>query len=251
MDDLFKAMQNARHCIVLTGAGVSTLSGIRDFRGKNGLYKEKNAEKIFDIDCFNRDPSIYYNAARVFIYEREEKKPSIVHNVLAQLEQLSLIKAVITQNIDSLHRKAGTVALIEIHGSLAVHYCPRCTHAPPMELKEVIDIVQSGSLPRCPLCNTVIRPAITFFGENLPVKALRDAQYEAEHADLMVVLGTSLTVNPAAALPEITLRHGGSIAIINEGATPFDRFAAFRFDDLQTVFEYIAQKISSRFSTPQ
>jgi NAD-dependent deacetylase len=251
---LFQKITQSRHCVALTGAGVSTLSGIRDFRGKNGLYREMDAEKIFDIDYFIRDPSFYYRAAGSFIYNIHEKEASIVHTTLAKLEARGFLKALITQNIDLLHQKGGSRRVIEIHGSPGIHYCPDCASPgdvekfsageggrgglPPglMAFEEAAAIVKAGGLPRCSRCSRVLKPAITFFGENLPARALGDAETEAGRADLLLVLGTSLTVYPAAALPDLTLRRGGEIVIVNNMETPLDRRCAMRFSDLGEVF---------------
>jgi NAD-dependent deacetylase len=261
-DALYEMISNASYCAALTGAGVSTLSGIRDFRGKNGLYKETDAEKIFDIGYFARDPSFYYNAARSFIYNLNEKEASIVHLTLGKLERLGFLKAVITQNIDLLHQKGGSRRVIEIHGSPSVHYCRRCSDLKQVEdlaaskdgslpgrgdlmgFEEAAALVRSGELPRCGKCGDVLKPAITFFGESLPVRALEDAEKTAGAASLLLVLGTSLTVYPAAALPELTLRSGGKIVIVNDMETPLDRYAALRFEDLETLF----QVLDSRFN---
>jgi len=249
---LFEKISRAKHCTAFTGAGVSTLSGIPDFRGKDGLYNKTgnedepgdyiDAEKIFDIDYFVKDPSLYYKASYSLIYELEKRKPSIVHTALAALEQRGILKAVITQNIDLLHEKAGSVNVIEIHGSPKVHYCLRCAGV-QMPFAQVAAIVQSGALPDCPNCGKVLKPAITFFGEALPMNAMRDAMAEAQKSDLMLVLGTSLTVYPAASLPQYTVRQGGEIVIVNNMPTPLDNMAAFRFDDLENVFEAIQQSL--------
>ncbi|MDR2144514.1 MAG: NAD-dependent deacetylase [Treponema sp.] len=254
-EELCALVKNAAYCVALTGAGVSTLSGIRDFRGKNGLYKEMDAEKIFDIDYFYRDPSFYYSHAD-FIYDLEEKRPSIVHTVLGALEAKGLVKSVITQNIDLLHTRGGSKKVIEIHGSPQVHYCPGCQNPSAAEeaalagseaikaggfmgFEEAAAIVRKGGMPRCSSCGRVLKPAITFFGESLPVTALSAAEAASQKADLMLVLGTSLTVFPAAGLPQLTLRGGGKIVIVNEMETPLDRYAAMRFSDLAVVFEGI------------
>jgi NAD-dependent deacetylase len=237
---LYDKIKNARHCVALTGAGVSTLSGIRDFRGKNGLYNEMDAEKIFDIQYFIKDPLFYYEKAGNFIYNIDEKEASVVHRVLGDLEKLGFVKTVITQNIDLLHQKGGSVHVIEVHGSPRFHYCLRCSGI-RMPFEEVAPIVRSGGAPRCPKCGRVLKPAITFFGENLPADALKEAASEAQEADLMLVLGTSLTVNPAAALPLYTLRRGGEIVIVNNMSTPLDNMAALRFDELEAVFTGLAK----------
>ena len=241
--DLFSLIQEAKHPVALTGAGVSTLSGIRDFRGKNGLYNEMDAEKIFDIDYFEKDPSFYYSKAGSFIYNLDEKKASIVHIVLGELEKLGYLKAVITQNIDLLHQKGGSKNVIEIHGSPKTHYCLRCAGV-DVSYEEAAKAVRKGEMPLCPKCERVLKPAITFFGESLPVNALRQAVTEAQQADLMLVLGTSLTVYPAASMPEYTLRNGGIIVIVNNMPTSLDSRAKICFDDLSTVFEELKTLLS-------
>jgi NAD-dependent deacetylase len=233
---LFEQIQNAKHLVALTGAGVSTLSGIRDFRGKNGLYNDMDAEKIFDIEYFMQDPSFYYRQAGTFIYNINEKEASVVHLVLGELEQRGLLKALVTQNIDLLHQKGGSRNVIEIHGSPSVHYCLRCAGV-RMGFDEAAALVRAGEMPRCPKCGRVLKPAITFFGESLPAEALRQATDEAQKADLMLVLGTSLTVYPAASMPDYTLRNGGAVVIVNNMPTPLDRQALLRFEDLGEVFE--------------
>jgi NAD-dependent deacetylase len=234
--ELFTLLKEARHAVALTGAGVSTLSGIRDFRGKNGLYNDMDAEKIFSMDYFEKDPSFYYSQAGSFIYNIDEKEPSVVHLVLAELEKRGFLKALITQNIDLLHQKGGSNNVIEIHGSPQVHYCLRCAGI-RAGFEEVAAVVKEGGMPKCPKCGRVLKPAITFFGESLPAQALRDAVGESQEADVMLVLGTSLTVYPAASMPEYTLRAGGKIVIVNNMPTPLDGRAAFHFDDLGSVFE--------------
>jgi NAD-dependent deacetylase len=254
IERLFALIAGAKYCAALTGAGVSTLSGIRDFRGKNGLYREMDAEKIFDLDMFYRDPSFHYSHAKYFIYNLDEKQPSVVHTVLGALEAKGMVKALITQNIDLLHTRGGSKRVIEIHGSPQAHYCPRCQSSAAAEeailagavqergfmtFDEAAAIVRKDEMPRCSTCGGVLKPAITFFGESLPVQALAAAETEAGKADLMLVLGTSLTVFPAAGIPQITLRAGGNIVIVNDMETPLDRYAAMRFPDLAAVFEGI------------
>ena len=235
LEVLFDKIKRAKHCVALTGAGVSTLSGIRDFRGKNGLYNDFDAEKIFDIEYFEKDPSFYYKASASLIYDIDKKDPSIVHTALAKMEERGFLKALITQNIDLLHEKAGSIHVIEIHGSPKIHYCLRCAGI-RMPFDEAAAIVRAGKLPKCPKCGGVLKPAITFFGENLPINALRDATAEAQKSDLMLVLGTSLTVYPVASMPQYTLSGGGEIVIVNNMPTPLDSRAALHFDDLEEVF---------------
>jgi NAD-dependent deacetylase len=240
IEDLYRAVKEARHCVALTGAGVSTLSGIRDFRGKNGLYNDMDAGKMFDIEYFSRDPGYYYRTAGSFIYNIDEKNASVVHTCLAELEEKGCLKALITQNIDLLHQKGGSRRVIEVHGSPRIHYCLRCSGV-RMPFEEAAALVKAGELPKCPKCGRVLKPAITFFGENLPVEALREAVEESQKADLMLVLGTSLTVQPAAGFPNYTLLRGGKIIIINNMPTPLDHLAFMHFDDLGEVFTILGK----------
>jgi len=167
-----------------------------------------------------------------------------VHHILAELEKRGFLKALITQNIDLLHTKAGSKRVIEIHGSPKTHYCLRCAGV-RMSFDEAAAIVHSGELPKCPKCGRVLKPAITFFGESLPIDALREATEEAQKSDLMLVLGTSLTVYPAASMPQYTLSRGGEIVIVNNMATPLDGRAVLHYDDLEEVFSALNEIIES------
>jgi NAD-dependent deacetylase len=269
---LIALITSARHCVALTGAGVSTLSGIPDFRGKNGLYTaglpreftDKYppevlalylsgldeptpflSEKVFDIDEFEKDPSYFYTNAGPLVYTVDEKEPSIVHTCLAELEQRGFVKAVITQNIDMLHQKALSRRVIEVHGSPHTHYCLHCAGI-RVGYAEVAELVKVGTMPRCPQCGRVLKPAITFYGESLPMDSRRAAETEAQDADLMLILGSSLTVQPAAAIPRTTLQRGGKLAIVNDMGTPLDEDVSLRLWDLEETFEGIRELLLSR-----
>jgi len=163
-----------------------------------------------------------------------------VHTVLGDLEKRGFLKALITQNIDLLHQKGGSKNVIEIHGSPTVHYCLLCSGV-RMKFEEAAAIVRGGEMPKCPKCGRVLKPAITFFGESLPIDALRQATSESQKADLMLVLGTSLTVQPAASMPNYTLRNRGKIVIVNNMPTHLDSSAILHFDDLAATFEELKQ----------
>jgi NAD-dependent deacetylase len=234
-------IRSARHCVAFTGAGASTLSGIRDFRGKNGLYSDPGVDqRMFDLSWFERDPSIYYSLAKDFIYGLGGKEPSEVHRFLARMETVGAVKAVITQNIDLLHQKAGSARVIELHGSPAVHACPRCGLEKVFD--EVAATVKEGKIPRCPGCSLALKPGIVFFGERLPEGAWKRAEGEAEAADLMLVLGTSLQVSPAASIPDICIRSGGKVVIVNDSATRLDPAAVLRFPDLGSLFGSLLER---------
>jgi NAD-dependent deacetylase len=237
---LSELISQARHAVVLTGAGISTLSGIPDFRGVGGLYHRKDidANKLFDLDYFMKDPSYYYIHSRDFLYNLEEKVPNVVHTTLAEWERRGKIHTIITQNIDLLHQKAGSQHVLELHGSPLHHHCLSC--GKHWNFEDIAIRVQTGEIPRCDHCGGIIKPDIVFFGEGLPENVLIQAEQEARTADLMLVLGTSLTVYPAAAIPEITLQCKGKIAIINRDATHLDRYACWTSRDLKQEFENLA-----------
>jgi len=243
MQEVIDFIKNAKHLVAFTGAGVSVLSGIKDFRGKNGLYKTMNAEKIFDLNVFRYDPSFYYSQAKDFVYNLDQKEPACTHRVLAKLEKLGFLKALITQNIDMLHQKAGNEHVIEVHGSATRHYCTSCGKDGDNEV--VFAKAKRGEVPHCEFCNGVMKPAITFFGESLPIAALNEAVSHVAKADALMVLGSSLTVYPAAALPSYTLQHGGRIMIVNDMQTSYDTEATLKYDDLGSVFEYLEKVIDS------
>ena len=232
------ALENARCVAAMTGAGVSTLCGIPDFRGPQGLYKNPNAERIFDIDWFDRDPSIYYRGCRDLVYGLDRFEPGHVHLALKRLEDAGRLDGIITQNIDMLHQKAGSSNVYEVHGSPILHHCRRCGAEKTFsEIRAMIedagglDALDHGYVPRC-ACGGAFKPDITFFGEPLPEEAFMRSQELAIRADVMLVLGTSLTVYPAAGIPRLTLQHGGKVFIVNAQPTSLDNLAVARLDDL-------------------
>ncbi|MCL2294352.1 MAG: NAD-dependent deacetylase [Spirochaetes bacterium] len=241
MDKFVNLLKESKYVVALTGAGISTLSGIKDFRGKDGLYKHKDADKMFDIDWFHRDPSIYYGAAKDFLYNMRDVSPSIVHQVLADLEAKGILKAVITQNIDVLHQKAGSKKVLELHGSIGIHRCIKCNATATFD--EVTEILNNNEVPHCKRCNVVFKPDIVFFGESLPMDVLSEAQVHASKADLCIVLGSTLTVNPAAMIPAFTVQNGGKLVIVNNMETYLDDRAALKYEDLGEVFHYLAENI--------
>ena len=236
MQKLIEAIRKAKRVGCLTGAGVSTLCGIPDFRGPQGLYKQKDAERIFDIDWFDRDPSIYYNGCAELVYGLDRFKPGPVHVALRHLEDLGLLKGIATQNIDMLHQKAGSSNVYEVHGSPILHHCRRCGDRKTFE--EVLAMLKRGGIPKCH-CGGTYKPDITFFGESLPEEAFVSAQSLAILSDVFLVLGTSLTVFPAAGLPRLTLQAGGKVFIVNAQPTGLDGRAAGVYRDLAAFADRI------------
>ncbi|MFP4563661.1 MAG: Sir2 family NAD-dependent protein deacetylase [Spirochaetia bacterium] len=243
IEKLLKLLKKSSYTVAFTGAGVSTYSGVADFRGKNGLYSRTDidANKLFDISYFRHDPSYYYTKSRDFIYGLKNIEPSIVHTELARLEGKGLLEAVITQNIDLLHHKAGSKKVVEVHGSPLVHRCLSCNKT--WDFDSIADIVMAGEVPECDECGGVIKPDITFFGEMLPADALEEAERLSIKAELMIVLGSSLVVQPAASIPLNTVRNGGTLVIVNDSPTPLDSYAELIYRDLGRVFTYISENL--------
>lgn len=229
MKRLVEAIKGAKCVGCLTGAGVSTLCGIPDFRGPQGLYRQPNAERIFDIDWFDRDPSVYYTGCADLVYGLGRYRPGPVHKALAHLEDIGLLKGIATQNIDMLHQKAGCSNVYEVHGSPMLHHCRRCGDEKSYD--EILEMLKVAPVPRC-RCGGAYKPDITFFGEALPEEAFRSAQALAIKSDVFLVLGTSLTVFPAAGLPRLALQAGGKVFIVNAQPTSLDEYAAGVYRDL-------------------
>ncbi len=244
IQELWELIQNSKHCVILTGAGISTLSGIPDFRGVGGLYQRKDidANRLFDVHAFKADPSYYYKHSKDFLYAKAAK-PNIVHEVLAKLENMGHIKAVVTQNVDILHQKAGSKEVFELHGSPMVHTCLSCNNE--YDFNSVLSKLEKQEVPHCSDCHGVLKPNIVFFGESLPIHAISMAEMHASKADLLIILGTSLTVFPAADIPHMALADGAKIAIINADKTYIDPHACYKADDLGEVFEGLNELINS------
>ena len=238
MKRLLEALKNAKRVGCLTGAGVSTLCGIPDFRGPQGLYKQPNAERIFDIDWFDRDPSVYYEGCRELVYGLSRFTPGPVHKALKHLEDLGLLAGIATQNIDMLHQKAGSSNVYEVHGSPILHHCRQCGKEKTFD--EILSMIGEEKLkvPRCE-CGGVYKPDITFFGEALPESAFRSAQELAIRSDVFLVLGTSLTVYPAAGLPSLALQAGAKLFIVNAQPTALDPQAVATYSDLNAFAEAV------------
>lgn len=219
--------------VALTGAGVSTASGIPDFRSPGGLYSQLS-QRTFEISFFYSDPAEYYKIAVEHIHTLADKQPSETHFMLARLEELDLLEAIVTQNIDGLHQKAGSKKVIEFHGDVISFYCTECET--DFDRAYVDGKIRSDGVPRCDRCHALIRPGIVFFGDMIPMDALYDSQRLVEDCDNFVVLGSSLEVNPAAGLALDAHRLGKRLIIINRGPTRLDPVASERYEVDLTAF---------------
>ena len=199
--ELASLIKQSRYVAALTGAGISTSAGIPDFRGANGLYATRryDPERTFDIQWFDRDPSVFYAFARDFLNLLSRIEPTDTHRALAQLERQHLLATVITQNIDGLHQKAGSEHVIELHGGFRYAHCRECGQG--YELEELKPSIFAGKIPLCGSCSGVIKPDVVFYGES--VQGMDEAIAHVRQASLLLVVGTSLTVYPAAMLPQL------------------------------------------------
>ncbi len=218
-------VRQSTHMVVFSGAGISTPSGIPDFRSAgSGLWQKDDPMEVASATAFRFRPKVFYDWLRPLMKAATAASPNPAHTALAVLEQAGIVKAVITQNIDGLHQRAGSSRVIELHGNMRVFYCPMCGAIAP-DAKEIIEEIQSGSIPRCPKCGGVVRPDITLYEEALPMKAWQAAETEIRSCDLLLVAGSSLEVFPAASLPYDALEKGAKVMLINYSPTPLDRRA--------------------------
>ena len=197
-----------KNCVVLTGAGISAESGIPTFRSKGGLWEKYDPMVYASIEVFRKDPSKYWQIRGDFIRDYDSYEPNTAHRALVELENLGIVRQVITQNIDGLHRKAGSRRVVEIHGSLREIICQQCdrTYLAPN--------IPGGNPPHCE-CGGVLKPNTVLFGEQLPTEALEVAIRESSTCRVMLVIGTSAVVYPAAHLPVVAKQNGAKIVEIN------------------------------------
>jgi len=204
---------------------VSTESGIPDFRSAEGIWAQFDPFEVAHIDAFRRDPARVWEFYALRLDVLSQAEPNDGHRALAALERAGLVRAVVTQNVDGLHARAGSREIVEVHGSLREAECVRCGVRVPMA-----DVLPHLPLPACPECGEVLKPGVVMFGELLPAAAIQCAQELAAEAALLLVVGSSLEVYPVAGLPEETLARGGALAIVNRGSTPWDARAELVLD---------------------
>lgn len=207
-------------CVALTGAGVSTESGIPDFRSPTGIWARYDPMEYATIDAFRRDPVKVWDFYARRLEVLKDAEPNPAHLALAELERRGLVEAVITQNIDRLHERAGSRNLLEVHGSIRTSRCLRCGERVPFD--EIVRLLEHAPAPPCPRCGRILKPDVVMFGELMPEREIERAFELARSAGLLLVVGSSLEVYPVAALPQETLDAGGALAIVNKGPTPYD-----------------------------
>jgi NAD-dependent deacetylase len=228
-DQLAELIRESERTVALTGAGISVPSGIPDFRSPGeGIWEKVDPMEVAHIDAFRADPSRFWGFYRPRFQTLGSKQPNAAHAALAELESRGLLDAVITQNIDMLHVKAGSQNVIEVHGSIRTSSCFDCGES--YELDEVTSLFNAQGAAICSECNGNVKPDVDLFGEMLPAAAMAEAERLAGEADLMLCVGSSLEVFPVAGLPSVTLASGGRLAIVTKGPTAFDADAEVKLD---------------------
>ena len=214
----------ARKIVAFTGAGVSAESGIPTYRGDGGMWKEYDPNKYADYGYFMKNPTYYWSFFKDVRYKAlVASSPNKAHKAIARLEELGKLDTVITQNIDGLHQAAGSTKVIELHGNTRIIGCLDCFAE--YDYETIHEQVQTEMPPTCSACGGTLKPRVVFFGESLPHGAMEDAATASTSADLMLVVGSTLAVFPAASLPLLAKRAGASLVIVNVGETAMDELA--------------------------
>jgi NAD-dependent deacetylase len=218
-------IHNSSYVVVFTGAGISTPSGIPDFRSPNsGLWEKYDPFEVASIWAFQHEPEKFFDWIRTLSLQADSAKPNQAHLAVANLENRGIVKSVITQNIDGLHQVAGSKTVFELHGSARTATCPFCEKKHTQEYFQPI-ILEAHGIPHCDHCGKMIKPDVVLFGEDLPSDTWNAAYQECLKADLVIVVGSSLEVYPANSLPETAKRNGAKLVINNLGPTHLDRDA--------------------------
>jgi NAD-dependent deacetylase len=218
-------INDSSYLVVFTGAGISTPSGIPDFRSPDsGLWEKYDPFEVASIWAFRHQPEVFFDWIRSISVQADNAKPNHAHLALANLEKRGIVKSVITQNIDSLHQMAGSKKVFELHGSARTATCPHCGKKHPQEYFRHM-IMEEQGIPHCDSCGKMIKPDVVLFGEDLPHDAWDGAYQECLQANLVFVVGSSLEVYPANSLPETALRNGAKLIINNLSPTHLDQRA--------------------------
>jgi NAD-dependent deacetylase len=237
-----RLIKEARLAVFFTGAGISTPSGVPDFRGSaDSLWNTNNAMEVASLSIFHENPEKFFNWLYPLATQIAAAKPNPAHLAVAEMEKAGWVKAVITQNIDHLHQDAGSVNVLELHGTITTATCSVCDRHFAMD-EYLPDFLNTRKIPKCSICGRVIKPDIILFEELLPFQIWSEAERLSEVCDLMVVAGSSLEVIPASTLPMNAVRTGAQLIIINQTPTPLDSMASIVLtNDVVDVLPNIAR----------
>lgn len=242
-EELASLIRERGPVVVLSGAGMSTESGIPDFRSAGGLWEQVDPYAVASIDAFRRDPVHVWRWYGPRVRMLVDAEPNAGHTALVALERAGHIRAVATQNIDALHSRAGSEDVLELHGSIRRFICLACGAVEALEA--VLAQLAERGAPECAACGSILKPGVVMFGEPVPVDAMARAERLCRETRLLLVLGSSLEVWPVAGLPDETLRAGGDVAIVSLGETPYDAQAALVVRDrTASVLAGVAQTLA-------
>jgi len=238
-------ISEASYCIALTGAGISTPSGIPDFRTPgSGIWTKYSPMEVGSLSAFRYHPDRFFDWLRPFVKQLFEADPNPAHQALARLEERGFIQAIITQNIDALHQKAGSQNVVEVHGSYHTLTCLGCYQQVNSTQELLDDLLERAIKPTCPDCGHLLKPDIILYEEQLPADKWRAARKEIMACDLLLILGSSLTVTPTCDLPLSALANGAKIIILNFSHTHIDDMAAVSLQgDLAELLPLITAKV--------
>lgn len=237
-------IRQAKHAVILTGAGISTPSGIPDFRSTDsGLWSKDEPLEVASLNVFRTHPERFFAWFRSLARQIFYAQPNAAHQAVSELEKNGFLQSIITQNIDALHQKAGSKSVIEMHGTMQTLTCTQCYHQVSAE-PYLAPFVETGEIPHCPKCHQTLKPDVILFGEQLPHAAWHKAQTEARQSDLMLVVGSSLEVLPVAGLPMQTLDRGGHLVIVNNAPTYINVRADVIFsEDVSIILPAITERV--------
>ncbi len=237
-------IRNSHHAVALTGAGISTPSGIPDFRSPgSGLWEQADPMTVASIWGFLEHPESFYEWVRPLAKLAMDAQPNPAHLALAELEAMGKLRAIITQNIDDLHQRAGSNYVLQVHGHMREATCIRCFDLVPAQ-PLIENFLREGTIPRCRVCGGVMKPNVVLFGEGLPTGVMHAAEEETRSCDVMLVAGSSLEVVPAADLPLVAVQHGAKLIIVNKSATPLDKRAAIVLrEDVAVALPRIVERV--------
>jgi len=238
-------IRSRQHVVALTGAGISTPSGIPDFRSPgSGLWTQYQPMEVASLTAFRYDPGKFYEWLRPLAQDMFHAQPNPAHHSLAKLEGHDILHAIITQNIDTLHQKAGSKQVLEVHGTFDTLSCMGCHQQIPAREEIISELIEDGRIPRCGECGEILKPDVVLFEEQLPVQIWKKAQRASQGCQVMLVLGSSLTVTPVSHLPLEAINAGAELVIINKSETYLDHRAQIVIHgDVADILPEITKKV--------
>jgi NAD-dependent deacetylase len=224
MQQAAQLLAQSRQAVALTGAGLSTPSGIPDFRSHDtGLWENFDPMEIATFQALRRRPADFFNWIRPLAQQMFDAQPNLAHLALAHLQQAGCLPHIVTQNIDGLQQRAGAAHVIELHGDIHTGTCLNC-YAVYRSAEFRTQFIEAGCIPTCAQCGGIVKPNVILFGEALPVQALMAAKRAVAHCDVLLIAGSSLEVAPASDLPMLARAHQARVIIVNQGPTYMDKF---------------------------